>query len=195
MKVVMKAMMKATPRSTDLAPALHHLLEGNRRHVRRRERPSATRGPQTTDDVLAAVLVCSDLGVAVDELFDLPVGALYVMQNAAAVVGAAEAAGAELAVRRHGVDVLLVLGHAPCPALSWLASGAAGAANSQLALHAPATPEGAAGPPIHEAHGAASLHAARMAAALRARLPPALGLGVYAGHLDEGSGLVSLLPE
>ncbi|MDR2455944.1 MAG: carbonic anhydrase [Deltaproteobacteria bacterium] len=67
---------------------------------------------------LAAVLACSDSRAAVEELFDMGFGDLFVVRAAGAVPGVDQVGSLEYAVAHLGVPVILVLGHTNCGAVS-----------------------------------------------------------------------------
>jgi carbonic anhydrase len=67
---------------------------------------------------MAAVLACSDSRAAVEELFDLGFGDLFVVRAAGAVPGVDQVGSLEYAVAHLGVPVILVLAHTNCGAVS-----------------------------------------------------------------------------
>ena len=72
----------------------------------------------------AAVLACSDSRVAIEELFDLGFGDLFVVRAAGSVPGTDQVGSLEYAVAHLGVPVILVMGHTNCGAVSAAVSGA-----------------------------------------------------------------------
>ncbi|MDO5662673.1 MAG: carbonic anhydrase [Brachybacterium sp.] len=109
----------------DPQAALERLLDGNRRFVadtphrpnQSMEHRQLLGGGQTP---FAAVLGCADSRVSVELLFDQGFGDLFVVRNAGQVLGRGGSAQAsiEFAVEVLGVQVVLVLGHERCGAVS-----------------------------------------------------------------------------
>lgn len=102
---------------TDSSEILDRLLAGNARYTSGdREGSTRTRSSIAVDGTspLAGVLVCSDLGIAPDELFAVAPGDLHVMQTAVHVVSHGVVASVALARREHGLRLFLVIGHTPC---------------------------------------------------------------------------------
>ena len=102
--------------------AIRELLEGNERY-----RHGVTRkyGHHIDRDALvgeqhpiAAVLSCSDSRVVCEELFDQGPGKLFVVRVAGNFLNVDGLASIEFAVDVLGVQVVLVLGHSSCGAVS-----------------------------------------------------------------------------
>ncbi|MCD0484866.1 hypothetical protein LO771_21345 [Streptacidiphilus sp. ASG 303] len=100
-----------TSLQSDAATALATLLGGNRRHALGTPAPHA---PGEHPGVLAAVLTCSDLGVAPEAIFDTQPGRLIVTSTAAHLTGTAALAGIDYALTLHQAPLVVVLGHQPC---------------------------------------------------------------------------------
>ncbi|WP_043214259.1 carbonic anhydrase [Bordetella pseudohinzii] len=66
----------------------------------------------------AAILACADSRVAVEFLFDQPLGELFVARVAGNIVTPAVQASLEYAVQKLGVKAVMVLGHSGCGAVS-----------------------------------------------------------------------------
>jgi carbonic anhydrase len=102
--------------------AIRELLDGNERYRRGETR---TYGLPIDRDVLvgeqrpiAAVLTCSDSRVVCEHLFDQGPGKLFVVRVAGNFLNADGLASIEFAVGILGVQVVLVLGHSSCGAVS-----------------------------------------------------------------------------
>ncbi len=111
--------------------ALADLLEGNRRF-----RESAARGPRRDaarrravaerQAPRAAILTCSDSRVPPEILFDQGLGDLFVVRTAGHVADRAALGSLEYAVEHLGVQLIVVLGHSGCGAVTAAVGGRAG---------------------------------------------------------------------
>ncbi|HLV22581.1 MAG TPA: carbonic anhydrase [Polyangiaceae bacterium] len=175
---------------------LDRLLLGNGRYVSSRDTAAQRwqkRAAVERRHPFAAVLVCSDIGVVPERMFDLEPGALYVLQSAANVVGEAEAAGALFASHQYGIELFLVIGHTPCAACAAAVDRsqpqtltALDATAAHLVRH---TDE-----PDDASSFLARAHAVRMAHDLRSKVID-VQASVVAAHLDERSGRIRLLQD
>jgi carbonic anhydrase len=73
-----------------------------------------------------AILACSDARVPPSVVFDQPAGNLFVIRIAGNTAGPAAQASLEYAVAELGVDLIVVLGHTTCGAVTAAASGTCG---------------------------------------------------------------------
>lgn len=102
--------------------AIRELLDGNERYRRGETRRYGL--PVDRDALvgeqhpIAAVLSCSDSRVVCEELFDQGPGKLFVVRVAGNFLNADGLASIEFAVGVLGVQVVLVLGHSSCGAVS-----------------------------------------------------------------------------
>lgn len=74
----------------------------------------------------AAILACSDARVPPSVVFDQPAGNLFVIRIAGNTAGPAAQASLDFAVAELGVDLIVVLGHTACGAVTAAASGTCG---------------------------------------------------------------------
>jgi carbonic anhydrase len=74
----------------------------------------------------AAILSCSDARVPPSVVFDQPAGSLFVIRIAGNTAGPAALASLDFAVAELGVDLIVVLGHTACGAVTAAASGTCG---------------------------------------------------------------------
>jgi carbonic anhydrase len=74
----------------------------------------------------AAILACSDARVPPSVVFDQPAGSLFVIRIAGNTTGPAAQASLDYAVAELGVDLIVVLGHTSCGAVTAAASGTCG---------------------------------------------------------------------
>jgi carbonic anhydrase len=75
---------------------------------------------------VAAVLACSDARVPPSVVFDQPAGTLFVVRIAGNTASPAALASLDYAVAALGVELLIVLGHTDCGAVTAAASGTCG---------------------------------------------------------------------
>ncbi len=73
-----------------------------------------------------AIIACSDARVPPSVVFDQPAGNLFVIRIAGNTAGPAAQASLEYAVAELGVDLIVVLGHTTCGAVTAAASGTCG---------------------------------------------------------------------
>lgn len=107
--------------------ALTRLREGNRRFAEDRtlhrfaaEERAASASLQRP---FAAVVGCSDSRVPVEALFDVGVGELFVVRTAGHVLAQASLASVRFAVEKLGVELIVVLGHEDCGAVTAALAG------------------------------------------------------------------------
>ena len=143
----------APPRPVPPSPdrALRRLMDGNRRFVsgeaeaprRSLERVRELSGGQSP---YAAILGCADSRVPVEILFDEGFGDLFTVRVAGNVATPEEIASLEYAVGVLGAQVVLVLGHTGCGAVTAALEGKAvpGQISSLFQHIAPAVPRGTA---------------------------------------------------
>lgn len=129
------------------------------------------------------VLACSDLGVSPERVFDLRPGELIVPQNAALTVDDAVAASVALAYELHGVNLLVVLGHARCCVLDSPDKHPRGLMRDEVRATLRCATQGETG----------KVHATRVASQLRQRFAQLPELHVAAAYMDESSGRVEFL--
>ncbi|MHB1342460.1 MAG: carbonic anhydrase [Coriobacteriia bacterium] len=107
--------------------ALSKLREGNRRFAEDRtlnrfaaeERAASAAAQQPW----AVVVGCSDSRVPVEALFDVGVGELFVVRTAGHVLAEASLASVRFAVEKLGVELIVVLGHEDCGAVTAALAG------------------------------------------------------------------------
>ena len=146
--------------------ALDRLLEGNRRFV-----SGAVDGPRRDLDRVrelsggqepyAAILGCADSRVPPEILFDEGFGDLFTVRVAGNVATPEEIASLEYAVGVLGSQLVVVLGHSSCGAVSAAVDGGAvpGQISSLFQHITPSVPEGAT---VQEAVEANARHQARV---------------------------------
>lgn len=107
--------------------ALARLREGNRRfasdgtlHRFAAEERAASAAAQQP---WAVVVGCSDSRVPVEALFDVGVGELFVVRTAGHVLAQASLASVRFAVDKLGVELVVVLGHEDCGAVTAALAG------------------------------------------------------------------------
>lgn len=102
--------------------ALARLTEGNRRFVSGEDINDLTK--PTAEELLrgqnpfAIVLGCSDSRVPVEVVFDQGVGDLFVIRVAGNVVASSQIGSIEYAAESFGVQLVVVLGHTQCGAVT-----------------------------------------------------------------------------
>lgn len=191
----------------DAREALDRLAEGNRRFVAGDQahphQGEAHRVRLATGQApLAIVLCCSDSRVAPEVLFDQGLGDLFVVRVAGNVADDARIASIEYAAEHLGTQLVVVLGHERCGAVTAAVKG--GRLPGHLpALMAALQPAVAAARPVHGdlVEGAMLANVELTAAQLRAS-GPILSELVHNGELlvvgaryDLDSGLVEFLDE
>ena len=110
--------------STSVFDSLQRLEEGNRRFVT--ELRSIAKLPTATKRVhlaagqnpFAAILSCADSRVPSEMVFDQGLGALFVVRVAGNVVAPSLVGSIEYAVEVLGVELVVVMGHTGCGAVS-----------------------------------------------------------------------------
>jgi len=117
--------------SPDISPeiALNRLCEGNERFAEGRPRPHfspAERQALAAGQRPWAVIVgCSDSRVPVEALFDVGPGDVFVVRSAGHVMSEAGYASVRYAVQELGANLVVVLGHEDCGAVTAALSGEA----------------------------------------------------------------------
>ena len=135
---------------TDPAEALERLMAGNARFVDGESR-SPRRGMARVEELaagqtpFAAILGCADSRVPVEILFDEGFGDLFTVRVAGNVATPEEIASLEYAVGVLGSQVVLVLGHSSCGAVTAAVQGGPvpGQISSLFQHITPSVPEGA----------------------------------------------------
>ena len=103
--------------------ALERLQEGNRRFVSD-IRESATTDPRRRIELAAGqnpsaiILGCSDSRVPAEIIFDQGLGDLFVIRVAGNIVAASQVGSIEFAAEHFGTQLVVVLGHSSCGAVS-----------------------------------------------------------------------------
>lgn len=140
--------------------ALEALIEGNRRFAEdHRQHPHETlvrlHEVESGQHPFAAIVACADSRVPVEHLFDCGIGDVFVVRVAGNVCDNSEAASIEYAVEHLGVQVVVVLGHTSCGAVTAAVAGGElkGCVGNLLHLIEPAVAEAHHG--HAEARGAA----------------------------------------
>lgn len=180
------------PRPANPAEALSRLMAGNERFagdgpLAPRRGLSRVRELAGGQEPYAAVLGCADSRVPVEILFDEGFGDLFTVRVAGNVATPEEIASLEYAVGVLGSQVVLVLGHTGCGAVTAAVQGAdvPGQISSLFQHITPAVPDGAG---IDEAVEANVRHQVR----LLARSSPVLRTAVEKGELAVRGGVYSL---
>ncbi|HSG49342.1 MAG TPA: carbonic anhydrase [Longimicrobiales bacterium] len=148
------------------AEALRRLMDGNRRFVAgeaEAPRRSLVRVKELSSGQTpyAAILGCADSRVPVEILFDEGFGDLFTVRVAGNVATPEEVASLEYAVGVLGAQVILVLGHTACGAVTAAVEGKA-VPGQISALFQHITPAGPAGAAIDQAIEANVVHQARV---------------------------------
>lgn len=110
--------------ATSALDALGRLQEGNRRFVAG-IRGNSSLGSQSRRTELvdgqhpfAIILGCSDSRVPAELIFDQGLGDLFVIRVAGNIVAASQVGSIEFAAERFGTQLVIVLGHSSCGAVS-----------------------------------------------------------------------------
>lgn len=103
--------------------ALKKLQDGNKRFVagiRGHKSPHIKSIPQTKDsqNPFAIILGCSDSRVPAEIVFDQGMGDLFVIRVAGNIVAPSQLGSIEFAVENFGTQLVIVLGHSSCGAIS-----------------------------------------------------------------------------
>jgi len=115
--------MRDNPGNTPAKEALMKLLEGNLRfasgqskhalrHAHQREQTLNEQSP------MVAILSCSDSHVPPEVIFDQSIGDIYTIRTAGHVVDNVVIGSIEFAVELLGIQLVLVLGHQNCEAVT-----------------------------------------------------------------------------
>ncbi len=120
----------------------------------------------------AVVLSCSDSRVPAELIFDAGIGDLFIIRNAGNVVDDAVLASIEYAVEHLGVNLVLVLGHTQCGAVTAATAGGQpeGHLGCIMELIQPAV-LAAAGQPGDQVYNASLENTRRMAHIIRSSQP------------------------
>ncbi len=122
------AAQTAEPAGVSADVALRRLMDGNRRFVE----GNATHGHQQADrraevakgqKPFAIIVTCSDSRVAPEILFDQGLGDIFVIRTAGNVVDDVGLGSIEYAVEHLGAQLVVVLGHGRCGAVSAVVAG------------------------------------------------------------------------
>ncbi|MCA9620048.1 MAG: hypothetical protein KC731_13575 [Myxococcales bacterium] len=165
---------------------LWRLRAGNRRFASGSARGRREQTPSGAPP-LAAVVVCSDLGVRPESLFGVTAGELVVLQTPGIRVGLAEATACAMAREYRGVGLAIVLGHTACPTVQTMQAGGGTGLFSRLVAEE-------VGEHRHDAcDDCESYLVARMAGRLRELLVDCGDLAVVGAMLDSRSRTVSFM--
>lgn len=106
----------------DADAALQKLVEGNQRfadNVRSVDALVCTRSdPAQGQSPFAIILGCSDSRSPAETIFDQGVGRLFVIRVAGNIVAPSQVASVEFAVQHFGTQLVVVMGHSHCGAIS-----------------------------------------------------------------------------
>jgi carbonic anhydrase len=185
--------------------ALQRLVEGNQRYVANELKHPDQTAERRADLVkgqspFAIVLTCADSRVAPEIIFDQGLGDLFVLRNAGNILDDHTLGSIEYAVEHLHVNLIIVLGHEQCGAVSAAAAGghAPGHIRSVVEALEPAV-EQAKDQPGDKIDNSVRANARRMAEIIT-RVEPILNEAVKAGKLkvvsaryDLKSGQVDLL--
>ncbi len=109
---------------TSAADALNRLREGNRRFVAGETTKSSVINPASRAELVgsqhpfAVILACSDSRVPVQLVFDEGPGDLFIIRVAGNVAAPTQIGSIEYAVTQLGAQLVVVLGHSECGAVS-----------------------------------------------------------------------------
>lgn len=111
-------------------PNLERLLEGNRRFVSgSAQHPRQDEAHRMTllggQRPFAAIVGCTDSRVPPELIFDQGLGDLYITRVGGSVVGEIAIASLELGVMAFGIELVVVLGHSGCGAITATIQGEA----------------------------------------------------------------------
>lgn len=197
MQIHPKGTRMHTSSSIGAAEALELLRAGNARFTAGKcehphQDPPRRQALLSGQHPIAAVLSCSDSRAPVELIFDQGFGDLFVIRNAGNVVDDVVLASIEYAVEHLGVNLVLVLGHTQCGAVTAAMTGGQpeGHLGSILELIQPAV-LAAADKPGDRVYNAALENTRRMAHIIRSsqQLAAHTTLSVASAmlHLDGGS--------
>ena len=197
-----------SPASVTANEALQKLEQGNSRFVAGRLSESTPAAiAQMRNNVaqaqnpFAIVVGCSDSRVGPEVIFDQKIGDLFVIRTAGEVVDSVGLGSIEYAVEHLGTQLIVVLGHERCGAVSAAVSGAKEPGHIGAVLKAikPAVTKTKhlPGDPVENAVRAHALDVASQLSASSPILKNAVQSGklkIVAARYDLDSGKVSLLP-
>lgn len=104
--------------------SLNRLREGNARFVNNERKADALDYQSRRDDLIqgqepfAIILGCSDSRVPAEIVFDQGLGDLFVIRVAGNIVAPSQVASVEFAAEKFGVQLVVVMGHTHCGAIS-----------------------------------------------------------------------------
>ena len=120
----------AFEKNSPVAPetALQKLIEGNNRYVldkSEKPRQNSARRSETAENQhpFAIIVTCSDSRVPPEILFDQGIGDLFIIRTAGNVIDSAAIGSIEYAAEHLGVQLIVVLGHERCGAVSAAVKG------------------------------------------------------------------------
>lgn len=120
----------AFEKNSPVAPetSLQKLIEGNNRYVldkSEKPRQNSARRSETAESQhpFAIVVTCSDSRVPPEILFDQGIGDLFIIRTAGNVIDSAAIGSIEYAAEHLGVQLIVVLGHERCGAVSAAVKG------------------------------------------------------------------------
>jgi carbonic anhydrase len=198
----------AEPAKVSADEALKRLIQGNARfvaghmaHVAPEHVASARRAVAKGQTPFAVIVGCSDSRVGPEILFDQGLGDIFVIRTAGEVVDAAALGSIEYAVEHLGSQLILVLGHERCGAVSAAVANAKEPGHIATVLKAiePAVEhtKGKQGDPVDNAVRAQALDVAkqlREAKPILAERVQAGKLKIVAARYDLDTGKMEVLP-
>lgn len=104
--------------------SLNRLIEGNQRYVNNERQTDSLDYQSQRNDLaegqapFAIILGCSDSRVPAEIVFDQGLGDLFVIRVAGNVVAPSQVASVEFAAEKFGVQLVVVMGHTKCGAIS-----------------------------------------------------------------------------
>lgn len=109
---------------SNLNAIIDRLREGNERYLLNEKHSGDISSARKVDTAtsgqhpFALVVTCSDSRVPAELIFDVGVGDLFVIRTAGNVIGEYELGSIEYAVAHLGIEVVVILGHSGCGAVS-----------------------------------------------------------------------------
>ena len=195
------AKVSADEALTRLIPGNVRFVAGHMTHVAPEHVASARRAVAKGQTPFAVIVGCSDSRVGPEILFDQGLGDIFVIRTAGEVVDAAALGSIEYAVEHLGSQLILVLGHERCGAVSAAVANAKEPGHIATVLKAiePAVEQtkGKPGDPVDNAVRAQALDVAkqlREAKPILAERVQAGKLKIVAARYDLDTGKVEVLP-
>lgn len=179
---------------------IRQLRKGNDQYVAALEQGTAAPTAESAhadEPPLAIALVCSDMTVDIEKVFELKYGQLYVLQASGYFAGSASTE-VSMAFALHGLRLVLVIGHGPCPLIDAAAPvghtehAETSLLKNELVLRNRLMMRGQWQVASEEV---AKAKAVESAARLRRELVGLPSLEVVPAYFDEKSGRVQFLPE